>query len=143
MRVASAVRGAARCVLRSGLARAFALRPLATGVPCAAPRVGARLRAGRAHGGVQCACECVVQWLWRVMVLLCCCVECPCAACVVGGRSGACRALRARRCARRSGGHHLLSSPWAPWSGARGGRFPHGRAFFKSFSVGTVIILIG
>jgi hypothetical protein len=49
------MRGVACCVPRSGLACAFALRALATGVPWAAARAAARMRTRRGRSGVLCA----------------------------------------------------------------------------------------
>jgi hypothetical protein len=55
MREVTVMRGVARGAPRRGLACTFASRARWRGVPCAAARVGARLRARRALVGVLCA----------------------------------------------------------------------------------------
>ena len=57
------MRGAACCVLRSGLARVFALRAGARGVPLVAARDEVREHARRARHGLQCAWNCAVRMM--------------------------------------------------------------------------------
>jgi hypothetical protein len=57
------MRGAARCALRSGLARVFALQAGARGAPLVAARDEVRGHAHRARHGVQCAWECAVRMM--------------------------------------------------------------------------------
>jgi hypothetical protein len=73
-REAAAMRGAARCALRSGMACVFALRALATRVPWAAARAAARMRTRRGRSGVLCAWKCALRpemLGWRRKVVMC------------------------------------------------------------------------
>jgi len=131
-REAAAMRGAACCASRSGLARVFALRAPARGASRGLASGDARAHAWRACVGVPCAWE----WAVRLEMGRVGSVGLMCALPVRRAHReradlGNARIARSTVRVWEGGGRYRLNSPWAPGSEATGARFPHGRPLLR------------
>jgi len=132
-REAAAMRGAACCASRSGLARVFASRALARGASKGLASVNARAHAWRAGVGVPCAWECVVRMemghVGRVGLM---CAPSVCLAHPERADPGNARVARSVVRARRRGALPVELA-MGSWERSHWGLLPPWETFFKFF----------